>query len=328
METRPLDRFTLSASDRFPIAVWRWLPSGPPRAIVQISHGLAEHAARYRDFAGALSARGFAVYAHDHRGHGESIDSAAPRGHFADEGGWQKVLGDLHAVIGHARESHPGLPVFLFGHSMGSFVSRAYLLEHGDELAGVILSATGWRIGVGNKLLRMVARREVRKRGGRAPSATMTKLVFGSFNVQFFPTRTGSDWLSRDPAAVAAYIRDPMCGFDATGRLWDDFFGGIEALEAGEDDASRVPRRVPLLLIAGSRDPVSMGGVANRQLEDRYRRAGHRDVTVRRYAGGRHELVNETNRDEVVGDVLGWMDDRAATTAPPLSPSNATTSPR
>jgi alpha-beta hydrolase superfamily lysophospholipase len=159
-------------------------------------------------------------------------------------------------------------------------------------------------------MLEWVAQRQARKLGPRTPSKAMAKLVFGTFNVQFFPTRTGFDWLSRDPGAVDAYIADPLCGFDCSGRLWADLLGGVHALEQEEDDKERLPRTLPLLTIAGTRDPVSMGGFGNTQLAERYRAAGNEDVTERKYPGARHELLNETNRDEVSADLIAWVEQR------------------
>lgn len=305
-----MDRFSLKADDGFSLSAMRWLPSGRPRAILQLSHGLAEHASRYASFAEACAAKGVAVYAHDHRGHGESIDASTPRGHYADSDGWSKVVGDVDTMNRHARVSHPDVPVFLFGHSMGSFIARAYLVAHGNELAGAILSATGWRLGPGYRAVQWFARRQIQKLGARTPSSFMTKLVFGTYNVQFTPTRTGFDWLSREPASVDAYIADPLCGFDCSGQLWHDFMAGAHALEKLEDDRERLAR-MPILLIAGTRDPVSMGGFANTQLSARYRAAGNTDVTDKRYPGGRHELLNETNRAEVSADIVAWIEERA-----------------
>jgi alpha-beta hydrolase superfamily lysophospholipase len=302
----PIERFRVAADDGFSLAAMRWVPRDP-RAVIQISHGMAEHAARYAPFAVACAAAGLAVYAHDHRGHGGSIDDATPLGFYAENGGWVKVVGDLDTVHRQARGEHPSLPVFLLGHSMGSFVARAYLLEHGAQLSGAILSATGWRAGPMNQALRWVALRECRKHGPRAPSPLMTKLVFGAFNLPFLPARTSVDWLSRDPAAVDAYVADPLCGFDCSGQLWADLLAGSSAIEKAEDVPSRLPASLRLLLIAGSNDPVSMGGIGHAQLARRYRAAGNEDVDDRRYPGGRHELLNETNRDEVSADIIGWI---------------------
>ncbi|HVJ89517.1 MAG TPA: lysophospholipase, partial [Labilithrix sp.] len=310
--TTAMERFPLRADDGFSLSAMRWLPAGRPRAIVQISHGCAEHAGRYASFAEACVARGLAVYAHDHRGHGGSIDENTPRGHYADHDGWSKVVGDLGTVNRHARAEHPDLPVFLLGHSMGSFIARAYLIAHGGELAGAILSATGWRAGVGNLLCQWFARRQVKKLGVRTPSPFMSKLIFGSFNVQFAPTRTHFDWLSRDPKMVDSYIADPLCGFDCTGKLWEDLLGGAYALEKQENQRERLAR-LPLFLLAGTRDPVSIGGFANTQILARYRAAGNTDITNKRYPGARHEMLNETNREEVTADLLAWIDARVKT---------------
>jgi alpha-beta hydrolase superfamily lysophospholipase len=306
-----IERFSLAADDGFTLSAVRWLHRVAPRAVLQISHSNAEHAVRYSPFAEACAAAGIAVYAHDHRGHGGSVDASTPLGHFADRQGWNKVVGDLHTMRKHILSVHRDLPVFLFGHSMGSFIARDYLLTHSEGLAGAILSATGWRLGPGYRVVQWVARREVRKLGVRVPSALITKLIFGSFNVQFTPTRTRFDWLSRDPRQVDGYVADPLCGFDSSGQLWDDFMGGVIALERDEDNPAKPSCTLPLLLIAGSRDPVSLGGIGNTQLSRRYRAAGNANVTIRRYPGGRHELLNETNRTDIWADLIGWIQARA-----------------
>ncbi|MFO0548080.1 MAG: alpha/beta fold hydrolase [Polyangiaceae bacterium] len=310
METQ-LDRFTVPAHDGFPLAAIRWLPKEAPRAILQIAHGMAEHAPRYAPFARAAAAMGIAVYAHDHRGHGASINDSAPRGHFADQDGFEKVLRDIGSVGAAARAAHEGLPRFLLGHSMGSFFTRARVLEgDSDPLAGVILSATGWRLSFGNKIMQSFAKRQVKKHGASAPSPFMTKLVFGSFNLRFLPARTAFDWLSRDPAVVDAYMADPLCGFDCSGQLWSDLLGAVYEIEQKEGDPSKLPRDLPTLLVVGTHDPVSMGGLGHRQLAARYRAAGNNDVTDKYYEAGRHELLNETNRADVWSDILGWVEQR------------------
>lgn len=323
-----MERETVTAEDGFQVATLRWLPAGAPRAVLQIAHGMAEHASRYAPFAEACAAAGIAVYAHDHRGHGGSIAETAPRGHFADRDGWDKVLGDLERVHRRVRTVHPDAPIFLFGHSMGSFIARAFLLRSGDALAGAIISATGWRTGPLGVALRWCARREVRKHGARTPSRLMTKLVFGTFNIQFAPTRTGFDWLSRDPVEVDRYVADPLCGFDCTGKLWEDLLDGVYALEREEDEGARLSPTLPLLFIAGSRDPTSIGGIGNRQVAERYRRAGNPTVAEKRYPGARHELLNETNRDEVWRDLLQWIDAQLAARALMMRASQPTSAPR
>lgn len=297
-------RATLTAADGVAIPLCQWRPEGPIRAVVLISHGMSEYAARYHRFASMLAEAGYAVYAHDHRGHGSS---PAPRGFFAAEDGWRKVVDDVETVRRHAAAEHPGQPLVLLGHSMGSFIARAYFLRYGAHLSGLMLSSTGYRQSALARLLGGLARCLGRRNGWDRPSRLMARLVFGSFNLGFPPWRTRMDWLSRDPAEVDAYIADPDCGFDPTPGLWADLFGGIMAMEAGEAAGTAINRHCRILLFAGSRDPVSLGRLALGQLEIRYRDAGVLDLQSKVYPGGRHEMLNERNRAEVEADLLHWL---------------------
>ncbi|MBT2865764.1 lysophospholipase [Chromobacterium violaceum] len=302
-------RTLLPAADGVDIPLCEWPSDGPPRAVVLISHGMSEHAARYERFAGALTAAGYAVYAHDHRGHG---DAPQPRGFFAADDGWRKVVEDIETVRRHAAERHPGLPIVLFGHSMGSFIARAYFLRHGKLLSGLMLSSTGYRQRPLAKTLGALARWLGRRGGGDKPSRLMASLVFGSFNLGFPPWRTAMEWLSRDRAEVDAYLADPRCGFDPAPGLWADLFAGIVEMENGEAAGTGLNRRCAILLFAGSRDPVSLGRLALGQLEIRYRDAGVLDLQSKVYPGGRHEMLNEINRAEVESDLLAWLDAKTA----------------
>jgi len=302
-----MEQFDLAAADGHCIRACCWLPPGDvaPRAVLLIAHGMSEYAARYQPVAQYLAAQGIAVYAHDHRGHGPH---AGKPGYFADVDGWAKVVGDLDSMFQHAMVRHPGLPLLLLGHSMGSFIARSYFLQHGDKLSGLMLSATGYRQRPLARLLRAIARLCGRLGGMDRPSRLMARLVFGSFNLGFIPTRTKADWLSRDTAQVDAYLADPLCGFDPAPGLWIDLFGGIIAMEQGEATAKgRLPRHCPVYLFAGSRDPVSLGRLALGQLEIRYRDAGLIDIHSHVYQGGRHEMLNESNRAEVLHDMLVWI---------------------
>lgn len=303
------ESFAVGADDGTSVAAWRWLPAGTPRAALLVAHGMAEHGRRYGDFAAFLAARGLAVYAHDHRGHGETAANGR-LGHFADADGWRLVVADLEAVRRRIAADLPGVPVFVLGHSMGSFIVRSWLLDQPDAAAGVILSATGFEQRPLARLLARVAGWDGRRRGFATPSRLMEKLVFGSFNLQFFPARTPFAWLSRDPAVAPAYLADPRCGFACSPRLWIDLFEAIVAMETRERAGPALRPALPALLIAGSRDPVSMGGRGVRQLGRRYRDAGLSDVTVTVYPGGRHEMLNETDRDRVFADIAGWIDAR------------------
>ncbi|HET7762452.1 MAG TPA: alpha/beta hydrolase, partial [Phycicoccus sp.] len=269
-------------------------------------HGMAEHSARYAPLAEALTAAGYAVYAHDHRGHGRTA-SDADHGYLADADGWRTVVGDARAVTRLAREEHPGLPVFLVGHSMGSFLAREYVIEDSDDLTGLVLSGTAGDPGALGAVGLGLARLEARLRGPRHTSTLMDTLTFGQYNAAFKPNRTKFDWLSRDEAQVDAYVADVKCGQVFTSGFFVDLLGGLRAV----NDDSRVARvrpDLPILLIAGDKDPVGAGGKGPRAVREQYGAAGVADVTCTLYPGARHEIFNETNREEVVSDLVAWLD--------------------
>lgn len=297
---------TVTASDGVALHTHRWLPDGQPKAVVQIAHGMAEHSARYARLAQALTEHGYAVYAHDHRGHGATA-SDADHGYFADENGWDAVVADLRAVTRFAQEEQPGLPVFLLGHSMGSFLARTYVIEDSRDLAGLVLSGTGGDPGPLGKVGLAVARLEARLRGRRHVSPMLDKLTFGQFNAAFKPNRTDFDWLSRDEAEVDAYVADPLCGRTFTSGFFVDLFGGVQRINDRKQVAG-VRRDLPILLVAGDKDPVGDGGKGPRTVAEQYSSVGIVDVTCTLYPGAHHEIFNETNRDEVTQDVIAWLD--------------------
>lgn len=304
------------AADGAAIRVCRWLPEGAPRGILLISHGLSEHGERYARFAARLCRAGFVVYAHDHRGHGPE---ARVPGWFAAQEGWRRLQDDLHCVRALAVAAFPGLPVTLFGHSMGSFIARSYVLRYGDGLACVVLSATGYRQGPLARVMRAVAGAWGRVVGMQTPSRFLATLVFGGFNLTFRPRRTVADWLSRDPDEVDRYLADPLCAGLPTPGLWRDLFGGVHALECGELHAARHPGQLlpdaRVLLVAGSRDPVSLGRFGLGQLARRYRAARVGGLDVRVYRGARHEMHHETNREAYLDALEAWLVAHGALTA-------------
>lgn len=286
--------------------VYRWLPDGPVTALLQIVHGMAEHAGRYRALAEDLTARGVAVYAQDLPGHGRTGEAAGTLGHFADRDGWNHALDCIAGVRAEARNAHPGVPVFVLGHSMGSFLGQYLLGRGGDDLRGVILSATtrdmGPMRGVGALLMRVLAA----LRGSATPSALGEALSFKAFNKAFAPNRTAFDWLSRDAAEVDAYVADPHCGHQCSLGLWRDL------LDAGADLGSpamldQVPADTAVLLLAGSADPVSQGEAGPRALAAAYRDAGVSQVDEAYWSDARHELLHETCRDEVISTLGDWV---------------------
>jgi len=301
--------FTLTTPDGTEVFVNRWLPDGPAKAVVQLAHGLAEHSSRYARFAQRLTDHGYAVYGSDHRGHGQtSGESSGKRGFFSEKDGWQTVVDDLHAVTDKAREEQPGLPVFLLGHSMGSFISRGYAAQYGSELAGLVLSGTAGGAGALGKVGIFLASTQARLRGHAHTSGLMNTLTFGQYNSAFKPTRTDFDWLSRDPDEVDKYVNDPDCGFVFSAGGFADLLRGLESVNT-DRLASRIPKRLPVHLVSGDKDPVGgKDGKGVRAVADQLRRVGVQDVTLRLWPDARHEILNETNRDEVETEIVEWLD--------------------
>jgi alpha-beta hydrolase superfamily lysophospholipase len=289
----------------------RWLPDGRPAAALLVVHGMAEHGARYERLARALTADSIAVYALDLPGHGQTAKEGE-HGHFADRDGWRVALEAIdavhHELAEDLRRPHEkrAVPVFLLGHSMGSFLVQHYLVEHGSRLDGAILSATTGDLGsfrpIGLTLLRI----EALIRGRRHRSKLANALSFEQFNKKFKPARTDFDWLSRDPAEVDKYIADPLCGFLCSAGLWIDLLAACADL-ADAKRLARVPKQLPILLIAGSADPVCNGAAGPTALAQAYRGAGLKNVTTSIYEEARHELLNDTCREEVTAELRQWL---------------------
>ncbi len=301
----------MRAEDGVDIYVHRWwassAPKALPKAIVQIIHGLAEHAGRYARVAASLNAEGYAVYASDLRGHGrtaqDTVDATADLGFFAAKDGWRKCLNDLWQVNRIAAHENPGLPMVLLGHSMGSTFARQFMAEHGDALYGVILSGASGQPNALAQSGRLTARLERMRLGPRGHSKLIQSLTFDGFNKRFQPARTKFDWLSRDLAEVDKYIADPLCGFPSSTQLWVDM---LDAWCALARSCEAVPRSLPIYVISGTHDPVSAGTKALLPMLEQFRAAGL-NVESKFYPEGRHELLNETNRDEVTGNLIAWM---------------------
>jgi alpha-beta hydrolase superfamily lysophospholipase len=293
MPPSPITAFTVITADGARITTFKALPAGRPRAIVQIAHGMAEHAGRYRRLMQALAAAGYAVYANDHRGHGASA-AVYGLGEFGP-GGFQSLVDDLAAVSRVAQTEAPNAPLILIGHSMGSFAAQLYLLEHHGRLAGLVLSGTA----------AVDALAEAMAASGRAAGP-------GSMNADFAPARTDFDWLSRDEAEVDAYIADPLCGFP----LADAAMASVMVTAgAARHDArlASVRADLPVYVISGEHDPVTgpeQAFVA--ALLDSWRGAGLGRIDHRVYPGGRHEMFNETSRDTVTAELIAWLDGTVA----------------
>jgi alpha-beta hydrolase superfamily lysophospholipase len=292
-----------------------WVPPTPPRAAIQIVHGLAEHSGRYARFATALNREGFAVYAADLPGHGRTARAPDELGHFADDHGWRLCLQSIRAVHADMRERHPQVPLALLGHSMGSFLAQDYVIHHGRDLSACIMSAPTGNPGITRTIALALVRTEAAWGGPRVTSRVAEQLSFTNFNRRFKPARTPFDWLSRDPDEVDRYIGDPRCGFKQSAQLWIDLLTAAGRLRE-KARLARIPKALPMLLIGGDDDPVTDGEKGPRALEEAYRLAGLADVSVRIYPGARHELLNETCREEVTTDILRWLDERIVARVP------------
>ncbi|MEN2978260.1 alpha/beta hydrolase [Tistrella bauzanensis] len=278
---------TLAADDGHDILIRRWHDdTRAPRGIVQIAHGMGEHAGRYARLAAHLVAEGHVVYASEHRGHGPAAAAAGTLGDFGPRG-FAALVDDLAVVSRHLRALHPGLKLVLVGHSMGSFAAQSYLVDHGDLADGVALSGTTAVEMLGSAAM--------------AGSFRLEDLNDGLPDV-----RTPFDWLSRDPAEVDAYIADPLCGFTVTDASFGSIFTVCGPL-ADPAAGAGLRKDMPLLLFTGSRDPVNNNLAWFGPLVDRYRQAGLTDVSSHVFGGARHETLNETNRDEVMAVLAAWI---------------------
>jgi alpha-beta hydrolase superfamily lysophospholipase len=301
----------LQAKDGTTLFVRSFLPEGAPKAVVQVVHGMAEHSARYARLARALTEQGYAVYADDHRGHGKTASGRDELGFFGDQDGWEAVVQDQLSILDELKARHPKLSVFLLGHSMGSYIARGAAIRRGSEWAGLLLSGTSHNAPLTYQAARAVAQVERARLGKRGKSPLLRKLSFESFNNKFHDPRTPADWLSRDPAEVDKYVADPLCGYECSTQLWIDVFTGLIEICSAKNIA-KLPKRLPIYVMAGEADPLNNKLAEIRKLHQAFEEQGVNNVTLRVYPDARHELFNETNRDEVTRDLVAWLDSRLA----------------
>lgn len=307
--------FVLEAHDGESIACYRWTADtetgGAPKAAVQIAHGASEHGARYRRFAQALVDAGYVVYADDHRAHGRTADEYGRFG-VARPGGWHAMVEDLHTLRDHIGQDQPGVPIVLFGHSMGSMLAQRYLQKWGDGLAALVLSGSTGGLGLDSDTLDMIVAIGA---GDQADEPSeIFAAMFAGFNAPFEAgadpdTVTGFEWLSRDTDEVQIYVDDPWCGEPLSNGFVADMLSATSSMWQPEAEQA-IRRDLPIYVMSGDQDPVG-GEDASSVLElcDRYEALGAGPVTRQIYAGARHELLNETNRDQVTADVIAWLDD-------------------
>ncbi|AKH99540.1 lysophospholipase [Hoeflea sp. IMCC20628] len=299
--------FTVSSPTGAELAVRHMPAEGQPRGVVQINHGLAEHAARYQRFAKFLAERGFHVYVHDHRGHGATRAPDAIPGAFAAKDGAEKAIADvaaIHALIG---KRHPGLPVVTFGHSMGGLVALNFAERHPDASAALAVWNSNFNAGLAGRAGQGFLAIEAFFKGSDTPSAILPKLTFQAWANAMPDRRTDFDWLSHDAAEVDLYVADPLCGWDATVSMWRDVF---DLIYTGGSEARLVqlPKDLPVHLTGGAEDPATDKGAAITWLAGQMRKVGLTNVTLQILPKTRHETLNEINRDQSMADFATWLD--------------------
>lgn len=285
-----------------------WIPDGEPRAVVQIVHGVAEYIDRYAPFAGWLASQGFLVAGEDHLGHGKTASDQL-YGYFGAEHGWDLVLEDIHQLRVLLGQSYSGLPYVLLGHSMGSFLTRNYLIRWPGTVSAAILSGTGQESPLLVSLGSLVCRLACKLRGPSGHSKLVYALSLGAYNKQFKPNRTSADWICRDETVVDAYLKDPFCTFEPTVGMFRDMMGALRLI-ADPAQLRHMDPATPVYFFSGDHDPVGQNGAGVRTVAGLFRNAGCTDVTVKLYPGGRHEMLNEENKFEVYQDILTWLEER------------------
>lgn len=299
----------LSADGQTSIHAVEWLPEGDVRAVLQISHGVAEYILRYESFAAYLTARGFAVAGHDHLGHGASVAEGGARLYFGPKGSWNWVVDDIYARRQLAGKRFPGVPYFLLGHSMGSFLARTYLIRYPGTVDGAVIMGTGQQspaLIAGGKA---IAAGESARIGEDRASPLVEKLAFGAYNKRFAPNRTANDWLSVSGENVDRYLADPLCGGTPTSGLFREMLGGLTFI-AKPENLRKMNLNTPILFISGEMDPVGDCGKGVKKAFRSFQKAGVRDVSLKLYPELRHEILCEDCKEMVYEDVYQWLNAR------------------
>ena len=286
-----------------------WKPDKEVKAVLQICHGMVEYIERYDEFAQFLCDKGYYVVGNDHLGHGKSVQAKSEYGFFNEKYGNVCVLGDIHTLRQRTAKKHPDVPYFMLGHSMGSSLLRQYIEMYGNGLAGVVLMGTvedhsKAALLFGKRLCRIMAA----FRGWHYRSKLVDDLAIGGYNKKFKPARTQADWITSDYERLEKYATDPLCTFRFTVNAYYNMFLGMINMQRKES-VYMIPKGLPVLFVSGAEDPVGGFGKGVRKIYEKYRAAGIQDVALRLYTGDRHEILNETDRQQVYEDLLGWFED-------------------
>ena len=298
----------LSTDGKTQLHGMRWEPEGGSvRAVLQICHGVAEHIARYDAFARYLNGLGIAVVGHDHLGHGLSLPEGGTPIYFGVGNTWNTVVDDIYVLHQRIRLWYPDVPLCIMGHSMGSFLTRTYLIRYPGTVKAAVIMGTGWQPKAVIAGGMAVAKAVGAVVGENGTSDLVTNLAFGAYNKLFAPNRTSCDWLSADEGNVDAYMADPLCGADAPVGLFRQMLSGIR-FNQKLSNLRQMDPRIPVLFVAGEKDPVGDCGNGVRRTYQEFRRAGVQDCTLKLYPGLRHEILNEkAQQQQIFEDIGQWL---------------------
>lgn len=308
------DSVLLSADGKTSLFVRTWLPEGEPRAVLQLLHGLGEHLGRYERFARFMAENGFVVVGHDYLGHGKTVVDEADFGFVCEHDSWELLLADARAMHLRTRDAYPELPYFMFGHSMGSFLLRTYVIRYPGEQFGAILSGTGQLsrpVLLGGVLL---SRFELWRHHPRYKSPLLIRLSFGSYKKRYPADLSQGSWLSADPEYVRAHAVDPYNNHGCTVSLYLAMLRAMLSIRRLKN-LSRMDPHLRVLFISGAKDPVGNCGRGVRAAYNTFVKAGMRHVKLKLYPEGRHELLNDVMREDVYRYLLAWADKRMANKA-------------
>lgn len=302
------EQFAYLSNDRITqIHAVRWIPEGEIRAVLQIAHGMVEHIERYDAFAAFLANQGILVTGNDHLGHGNSVRSKEDLGYFAEKKGNVVLIKDMHALRKMTQEQYPDIPYFMLGHSMGSFLLRQYLCVYGRGLAGAVIMGTGHHSAAELTAALALTENLAKVKGWRHRSTAVDGIVSGVCRKNLENPRTSKDWLTKEKEIVDAYVSDERCRFVFTLNAYHNMFLGLYRLTVKESLA-RMPKDLPVFFVSGAMDPVGNNGKGVLQVYAEFKELGMRNVNLRLYPGDRHEILNETDREKVYEDILGWIE--------------------